>query len=124
MARSGGPVAARCLVRRCLQLFVGIDSFAEAAFLIQDGKDELRLVLDPSPSMLDALAGGAEPVTIKASAAVVARHQPDRQRAAAVMLDARYRMTPERQPDNHSGRAPDRTTARRNPRGGCCRQRA
>jgi hypothetical protein len=121
---AAAPLPPDALFVAAYNVFVGIDSFAEAAFLIQDGKDELRLVLDPSPSMLDALAAGAEPVTIKASTAVVARHQPDRQRAAAVMLDARYRMTPERQPDNHSGRAPDRTTARRNPRGGCCRERA
>jgi hypothetical protein len=57
---------------------------------VQCETDELWLVSNPSPILREALATGAELPSIIATRAVIARHQSNRQRAAAVMLDALF----------------------------------
>jgi hypothetical protein len=69
-------------------LYVGIDSLEYAAFLIQGETDELWTTLDLPPTLKEFTTGKLLGLTGRI--AVHARHQPDRQISAAVMLDALF----------------------------------
>jgi hypothetical protein len=68
----------------------GVDDLPEAVFLVQGETDELWIIRHPADGLLEMLAAGGELSPLTARNAVTARHQPDRQRSAAVLLDALF----------------------------------
>jgi hypothetical protein len=53
---------------------------------------ELWIIRDPPDGLLEMLAAGGELPPLTAVNAVTARHQPDRQRSAAVLLERYSRL--------------------------------
>jgi hypothetical protein len=87
---SSGPLP-NCAQFVCAyEMGFGIDDLPEAVFLVQGETDELWIIRDPPDGLLEMLAAGDELSPLTAMNAVTARHQLDRQRSAAVLLDALF----------------------------------
>jgi hypothetical protein len=87
---SSGPLPNGAQFVCAYEMGFGVDDLPEAVFLVQGETDELWIIRDPPDGLLEMLAAGGEWSPLTAVNAVITRHQPDRQRSAAVLLDAPF----------------------------------
>ncbi len=87
---SSGPLLNDAQFVCAYEMGFGVDELPEAVFLVQGETDELWIIRNPPDGLLEMLAAGGELSPLIAMNVVTARHQPDRQRSAAVLLDALF----------------------------------
>ena len=87
---SSGPLPNPAQFVCAYEMGFGVDDLPQAVFLVQGETDELWIIHNRPDGLLEMLAAGGELSPLIAMNVVTARHQPDRERSSAVLLDALF----------------------------------